>query len=148
MNNTYNELDEQVVLLLRLLFRGAKVTEVRLEEAFRAERVTKAKMEALQHLVEASEPLPLGQLAERLRCGKSNATTLVDRLEADGFVERLHEPDNRRTVLARITPQGQQAYRTGIQALKQVQYELLEHSSMAERAQLIALLTRLIALWE
>lgn len=148
MNSTHNELDEQILLLLKLVFRSAKVTDARLEEAFRAARLTKAKMEALQQLVEAGEPLPLGQLAERLHCGKSNATTLVDRLEADGFVERLHEPDDRRTVFARVTSEGRRSYAAGMQGLKEIEREMLKQYTSAERTQFIAFLTRLATVWE
>jgi DNA-binding MarR family transcriptional regulator len=148
MNSTRDELDEDVSLLLQLLLRSGKVTDARLEQAFRGARLTKAKMEALQRLVEAGEPLPLGQLAERLHCVKSNATTLVDRLEADGFVERLHEPDDRRTVFAQVTPEGRQSYVAGMQALKEVERELLEQYTSAERVQFITFLARLAKLWE
>ena len=54
------------------------------------------KLAALSRLVEAGESLPLGQLAERLACVKSNVTQLIDRLEAEGLVSRLPDPGDRR----------------------------------------------------
>jgi DNA-binding MarR family transcriptional regulator len=147
MNSTGEGLHEDVSLLLQLLLRSGQVTDARLEQAFREARVTKAKMEALKQLIEAGEPLPLGQLAERLHCVKSNATTLVDRLEADGLVERMHEPGDRRTVFAQVTPEGRQSCLAGMQALKEVERELLEQYSSEERLQFIAFLNRLTWLW-
>ena len=47
------------------------------------------KLAALHHLTQAGESLPLGQLAERLSCVKSNVTQLVDRLEADGLDSKV-----------------------------------------------------------
>src|SRR5262245_28979201 len=46
------------------------------------------RLAALQRLVDAGGSLPLGQLADRLACVKSNVTQLVDRLEAEGLVTR------------------------------------------------------------
>ena len=57
------------------------------------------KLAALGQLVLAGESLPLGQLAERLSCVKSNVTQLVDRLEADAFVTRAPDPNDRRSRL-------------------------------------------------
>ena len=148
VNNTPHGIDENVSLLLRLLLKSEKITDERLENALRDIQLTKAKMAALQQLIEAEGPLPLGQLAERLRCVKSNATTLMDRLEAEGLAERLHEPEDRRTVYAMVTEEGRRRYEDGMQAIKAVERELLEHFTQAERAQFIEYLTRLGALWE
>lgn len=63
-------------------------------------------MGALQQLKIANEPLPLGQFADHLSCAKSNATQLIDRLEAEGLVRRIPDPHDRRSVLAQITDEG------------------------------------------
>ena len=57
-----------------------------------------AKLAALNVLAEAGESLPLGQLADRLSCVKSNITQLVDRLETDGLVVRKPDPRDRRAL--------------------------------------------------
>ena len=49
---------------------------------------------------------PLGELAEALDSTPRNITGLVDHLERDGLVERVPDPDDRRSVRARLTPQG------------------------------------------
>lgn len=71
-----------------------------------------AKFGVLAALVEAGEPLPLGQLAERIACVKSNVTQLVDRLEEDGLVRREPDPADRRVTRAAITEDGLARYRT------------------------------------
>ncbi len=148
MNNTPDRIDENVSLLVILLLKSGKITETRLENALKDVQLTKAQMPALQELVEAGEPLPLGRLAERLHCVKSNVTTLVDRLEAEGLAERLHEPTDRRTVFAQITEEGRRRYANGMQALKGIEHELLEHYTPEERTQFIEFLARLHKLWE
>lgn len=64
------------------------------------------KLAALKVLKDVGEPLPLGRLADRLACVKSNITQLVDRLEADGFVRRAPDPTDRRSQLAVLTAAG------------------------------------------
>src|SRR5713101_3909077 len=46
---------------------------------------------------------PLGDLAEDLGSTPRNITGLVDHLEKDGLVERVPDPDDRRSVRARLT---------------------------------------------
>src|SRR5437588_8311800 len=83
-----------------------------------------AKLAALHRLSEAGESLPLGQLAERLSCVKSNVTQLVDRLEADGLVSRTSDPSDRRSRLAVLTDAGRTAYAKGSAIQMQTEREL------------------------
>src|SRR5512135_2610723 len=96
--------------LLHRLMQAAAVVEARLEEAVAPSGLSLAKLGVLQHLVEAREPLPLGQLAERIACVKSNVTQLVDRLEAEGLVVREIDPLDRRIVRAVITAAGRRRF--------------------------------------
>jgi DNA-binding MarR family transcriptional regulator len=96
--------------LTLLLLDAARAVEARAEGALGEVGLSLAKLGALRHLVLAAEPLTLSQLAERHCCGKSNVTQLVDRLEADGFVARQSDAEDRRTVLATVTPAGRAAY--------------------------------------
>ena len=94
------------------------------------------KLAALNRLVEAGESLPLGQLAERLACVKSNVTQLVDRLEADGLVSRAPDPGDGRSRLAVITPAGRHAYEQGSRIHREAERELFGALSDAESAAL------------
>jgi DNA-binding MarR family transcriptional regulator len=96
--------------LTLLLLDAARAVEARAEGALGQMGLSLAKLGALRHLVLASEPLTLSQLAERHCCGKSNVTQLVDRLEADGFVVRESDPEDRRTVRAAVTASGRAVY--------------------------------------
>ena len=49
---------------------------------------------------------PLGELALALDSTPRNVTGLVDHLERDGLVERVPDPEDRRSVRARLTEQG------------------------------------------
>jgi DNA-binding MarR family transcriptional regulator len=96
--------------LTLLLLDAARAVEARAEGTLAEVGLSLAKLGALRHLVLATEPLTLTQLAERHCCGKSNVTQLVDRLESDGFVARANDREDRRTVRATVTPAGRAAY--------------------------------------
>src|SRR5438309_2530643 len=83
--------------LTLLLLDAARAVEARAEDALADIGLSLAKLGALRHLVLATQPLTLSQLAERHCCGKSNVTQLVDRLEGDGLVARESDPEDRRT---------------------------------------------------
>jgi DNA-binding MarR family transcriptional regulator len=82
------------------------------------------RLAALQRLVDAGGSLPLGQLADRLACVKSNVTQLVDRLEADGLVTRALDPDDKRSRLAIITESGRQLHEAGARIQREVEEQL------------------------
>lgn len=96
--------------LTLLLLDAARAVEARTEVVLAEVGLSLAKLGALRHLILADAPLTLTQLAERHCCGKSNVTQLVDRLEMDGYVSRVADPDDRRTVRATVTAEGHAAY--------------------------------------
>ncbi|MFI1100210.1 MarR family winged helix-turn-helix transcriptional regulator [Streptomyces melanogenes] len=52
------------------------------------------------------EPVPMRQIARKLKCEPSNVTGIIDRLEARGLVERRPDPADRRVKLAAPTEEG------------------------------------------
>lgn len=131
--------------LLSTVLHVAGIVHDRLESALEPTGLSLAKLGALRHLAEANEPLPLGQLAERIACVKSNVTQLVDRLEADQLVRRLPDPSDRRSVRAEITDQGLAKYEAGMQAVQAAETELVSELELTDRVQLQQLLERLAA---
>lgn len=121
------------------------VLEGRLEARLSEVGLSLAKLAALHHLSLAGESLPLGQLAERLACVKSNVTQLVDRLEADGLVSREADSNDRRSRFAVLTAAGRQAYERGSAIQQQAERELFGALTPAEAAKLTELLTKLHA---
>jgi DNA-binding MarR family transcriptional regulator len=69
--------------------------------------LSEGRLHALFQLAAApGHQLPLGELAEHLEVTPRNVTGLVDHLERDGLVERIDDPDDRRSTYARLTPAG------------------------------------------
>jgi DNA-binding MarR family transcriptional regulator len=122
--------------LTLLLLDAARAVEARAEHALAEVGLSLAKLGALRHLVLASEPLTLTQLAERHCCGKSNVTQLIDRLEADGFVARTVDPSDRRNVRAALTPSGRAAYERASALLAEHEQALDERLGSEPRAEL------------
>ena len=106
------------------VLHASSVLEGRLEARLSDVGLSLAKLAALHRLAEAGESLPLGQLAERLSCVKSNVTQLVDRLEADGLVNRTSDSNDRRSRLAILTDAGRSAYAKGSEIQIQAEREL------------------------
>jgi DNA-binding MarR family transcriptional regulator len=128
--------------LLTAVWRAASHIAGRIERRLEPTGLSLPKLQMLTHLVEAGEPLPLGQLAGRSACAKSNITQLVDRLEADGLVRREPDPEDRRSVRAAITKDGLRAYEAAARAQSEVEAELLASLSPDEQQHLAALLER------
>jgi DNA-binding MarR family transcriptional regulator len=63
---------------------------------------------ALTHLY-LDGPLTPRDLGHLLTLTSGSVTALLDRLEGSGFVSRAHNPDDRRSLLASLTPAGKHA---------------------------------------
>jgi DNA-binding MarR family transcriptional regulator len=102
-----------------------------------------SKYEVLKCLRTSSEPVALSSLADEQSCARSNITQLVDRLEAEGLVRRVADPDDRRSVRAELTEEGVAREREGTTQLNLVLAEFAASFSAPERAELGRLLSRL-----
>src|SRR5215212_4927619 len=127
------------------VLHASSVLEGRLEARLSEVGLSLAKLAALHQLTAAGESLPLGQLAERLACVKSNVTQLVDRLEADGLVSRTFDPNDRRSRLAVLTEAGKKAYAKGSAIQQQAEQELFGALTAEESTTLHQLLDKLKA---
>ncbi len=115
------------------LIRAGHALEERLESTLSEVGLSSAKYGALHHLVEAREPLSLSDLAAKVACVRSNITQLVDRLESDGLVRRISDPDDRRSVRAEVTPLGRERHAAGSERVGAVQKEFTQALSDADR---------------
>ncbi len=106
--------------LMRTLVRASHAVEDRWEEALAQVDLSGPKFVALTVLVEAGEPLSLGDLAAKLTCVRSNITQLVDRLAADKLVRRVDDPSDRRGKRAAITTLGEQRQAAGEREVQKV----------------------------
>jgi DNA-binding MarR family transcriptional regulator len=128
---------------LTALLHTANVAQAEVEARLADIGLSLPKLVALQALSAAGESLPLNQLADRLSCVRSNITQLVDRLEADGLVQRQPDPHDRRSRLAVLTAAGRTVCREGSKIKAEAEARLLGALSQDEAGQLSALLAKL-----
>lgn len=120
---------------------AAEELHERLEAALVAVGLSVSKFDAMEQLIRAEEPLTLGNLAGRLHCVRSNVTQLVDRLEAEGLVQRGSCTEDRRAIRARVTPLGLERHAAGLEAIRSVQKQVAQRLGTVERGRLVELLS-------
>src|SRR5690349_10467632 len=124
MNEIEDERDEQIFRLIALVYRIEKITDAHINALLQPIRLTCVQHLVLKLLIEAGEPLPLGQIAEKLHSVRSNVTQMIDRLTSEGLVERLFDSADRRRVLAQITEEGRRRFEAASQIEARVEQEL------------------------
>jgi DNA-binding MarR family transcriptional regulator len=131
-------LSDQLLALSRRLHRAQR----RLMEPL---GITPAQGRLLRTLAHCPQPPRMADLARRLEVVPRAVTTLVDALEAQGFVRRVPDPANRRVIRIELLETGQEALRELRAARRTAAAELLAPLDEAQRTALTGLLTALEA---
>jgi DNA-binding MarR family transcriptional regulator len=103
------------------------------------------------HLLEAlreSLELPVGELADRAGVAPPTATRMLDCLARDGFVERRHSETDRRSVLVRLTTEGELAVDKAHDVIEAWRRQVFESLAPEEREPAARLLGRLSQIME
>jgi len=89
------------------LMRAHQIALSRAESLLKPFDITFARYETLMLLhFSRRQSLPMSVLGSRLQVHQTSVTNAVDRLEAAGLVARRPHPDDRRSTLVEITPEG------------------------------------------
>ena len=123
---------EPVLASLRELVRAYQAFAVYSEAFVRQHDLTPAQFDAIATL--GNTPgMTMGELGERTLITKGTLTGVIDRLEKKDLVSREVPPDNRRSVVVRLTLQGdalfQQVFPAHIADLKS-RFEALNPSEL------------------
>ncbi len=102
----------------------------------------------LKRLFEAGEPQPISFFADGVFSNLSNASQMIDRLEAEGLVNRVRNPRDRRSVLVELTDLGAQRMSHADECHQQMAQALLKPLSEGERAETLATFERVLSLLE
>lgn len=93
--------------LVTSITRVQQILQTRVDEVVRPLDLTFARYEVLMLLTFSRHgSLPLRVIGARLQVHPASITNAIDRLEAQGFVERRGHPTDRRTTLATLTDEG------------------------------------------
>jgi DNA-binding MarR family transcriptional regulator len=114
--------------------------------AFSAYAVEPWEFDVLAALRRTGSPYELspGRLLKETLVTSGTMTNRVDRLAARGYVERYPDPDDRRGVLVRLTPEGKRAVDGAFEALVVAERDLLGDLSDRDRTRLATLLRPLL----
>ena len=115
-----------------------------LDERLRLIGQSAARMEALGAIINSPSRSAQVDIAKRLRIEGPTMTRMLDTLEADGLVERLPDPADRRTKQLRLTPAGEAALEEIFEIADALREQLLEGMPENKRDELNALLGELV----
>lgn len=100
----FASVQEEVLLSLQ---RTADQLAMPMHEVLRDANLSSSQYNVLRILRgSAGEPLPCGEISDRMIRRDPDLTRLLDRLESRGLVTRTRGVDDRRVVRAEITPEG------------------------------------------
>lgn len=131
-------LDDQIGYVLR------RVTQRHLAIfSERVPQVTTTQWAVLARLAELG-PLSQNHLGRMTSMDAATVKGVVDRLSRLGLVETAADPDDRRRLTVSLTEAGQRAFTDGVTTALKVSAETLGPLTAPERAQLMALLLKLV----
>ena len=137
--------DSSAVEALAALKVAARAIRVKMDRFAERHGLSEGRLFLLFQLARAPEhQLPLGEIADHLDVSPRNVTGLIDHLERDGLVERVHDLSDRRSIQARLTPQGLQTINNIWQQAREGQLSIVADFSPEELAQLRHLCLRLV----
>ncbi len=95
-------------------------------------------------LAQSKTPLTMGELSATLKIPLSSTTRIVDWMVRGKFLERTHDPKDRRVVLVKMTKNGEQFFQTAMDYNKKRIAHLMEKFSSEEQDQLLHLMSKLL----
>jgi DNA-binding MarR family transcriptional regulator len=102
--------------------------------------ITLPRFDLMAQLDKAPGGMKLGELSQRLMVSNGNITGLVDRLLAQGLLDRQPAPNDRRAQLVRLTAEGRRSFRAMAAAHEAWVAEIFGDLTAAERETLMRLL--------
>ena len=102
----------------------------------------------LKRLFDAGAPQPISYFADGIFSNLSNASQMIDRLEADSMVYRIDNPRDRRSKLVELTDEGVRRMKHAYERHHALAQELLEPLSEEERIAALSTFRRVLSLFE
>jgi DNA-binding MarR family transcriptional regulator len=141
--------DSSAAEVLSRLYRLMANIEPRVNDLYGSFDLTRGEAGVLGALERSQEPsLTPGRLAALLMCSSGAMTNRLDRLENDGLIERMPDPNDRRGTRIAITRAGRARTRAATAERERLDPELIPGLSAAERRTLVGLLRKLLVAYE
>ncbi len=141
------DLDVAPLGVLSRVSRLARHLDRARRQAFSEHALETWEFDVLAALRRAGAPYELspGVLLTSTLVTSGTMTNRIDRLEAQGLVDRRPDPDDRRGVFVRLTDDGRQRVDAALADLLEQERAILSDLTAAERDQLAALLRVLVS---
>lgn len=110
------------------------------------ETLSPSQLWFLKRLFDAGAPQPISFFADGIFSNRSNASQMIDRLEAEALVCRVRNPHDRRSVLVELTEAGVERMHRAAERHQQLAQELLEPLTEEERADTLRIFERVLSL--
>lgn len=144
------EIDRETEGIVERIAALAKRLDRSMEETVSQHGISYGEWKVLHNLRRAepqyrSTP---GKLSDRLGLSSGAMTNRLDRLEAEGLVRRLPDPNDRRSVVVELTDEGLQRWREATGRQARVEADIASTLDDGEKTQLDSLLRRLLIQFE
>ena len=107
--------------------------------------ITQAAATALAVIDGAGTPLTPSQVSDRVLIASATMTATLDLLERRGWIRRVPNPADRRSVLIEITPDGRTITDQLLPGIRTIERSILSALTRDERAHLLTLLAKILA---
>jgi DNA-binding MarR family transcriptional regulator len=139
---------EKLRLWIRLL-RASRIIEAELRERLSKQfDTTLPRFDVMAALYRTPDGMLMSDLSRFLLVSNGNVTGIVDRLVAEGLVQRGQRNGDRRTSIVRLTKPGKDFFRAMATAHERWVGELLAGVSKSEARQLTSMLKAFRSNWE
>lgn len=140
------DLDSDAKGITGRIVRLESLFQRRFAEAFAELGMTEGDYGILAPLRRAGPPYQLtpAGLAKARMMSSGGLTPALDRLQQRGWIERAPNPDDRRSMLVRLTPAGKELIDQAMEAHIAAEHDLVRHLSPTKQRQLTTLLRELL----
>lgn len=140
------DLDPWPMGVVGRISRASRLLERGLKEFFESRAVEPWEFDVLATLRRAGAPyqLRVGQLVASAMVSSPALTNRLDRLVGKGLVERAVDPENRRSVIVTLTPEGFELVEDLVAGHVANEARLLEFLSAREREEVVGALRTLL----
>jgi len=140
MQNAKGEMALQV--LEKLSKAHDKFRKVQSKQMY-GEKLTAPQFGVLE-ILQKTGPIPLKKISEEMMVTGANITCVVDNLEKENLVKRIHSKEDRRVILAELTSQGKAKLEQIMPQYVDNMSTVINPLSEGEQKQLLSLLDKLI----
>jgi len=132
-----NEMRQVSVEITRNLKNIQHIMKNRLHNHFKSMELT-APQGMLVFMVSHHGQLKITEISEKMGLSNSTVSGIVDRLESQGYVERLRSKEDRRVVYVTTTPKMKEQVMFHENMLESIMEEALKQASEAELQQIVS----------